>query len=155
MPCILLQCKWPFGSFAFTKLTDWLIKTVTQGVNSAFSLDQFVLNCCSTNTRLQCRRPTPLYLPSSGIRIVLWTSEDVYETSRDHKMVGEGGTLWRLNDRSTPHNLPHTTDQRLTDRQRLWNVLSTDINHVSTQYGDDDIDPWCTLTCVNTLIIII
>jgi len=25
MPCILLRCKWPFGPFAFNKLTDWLI----------------------------------------------------------------------------------------------------------------------------------
>ena len=24
MPSILLRCKWPFGPFAFNKLTDWL-----------------------------------------------------------------------------------------------------------------------------------
>jgi len=25
MTCILLRCKWPFGPFAFNKLTDWLL----------------------------------------------------------------------------------------------------------------------------------
>ena len=104
-----------------------------QDVHTAFSLDQFVLNFCSTATRLQQRRRRKPRLhrstPSSGTRIVLLDTK-----------AGMRNVLRCI----TPHRL---TNSRLQYTVYIFMKLSktSNINHV--QYCEECSCLICRATC--------